>query len=471
MIGASPGAIADNIKLPDLGDSSAAVVTPLQEQQMGENFIRRARRSLLFNRDPEINDYIQRLGEKLAAKSDRPDQKFLFFVVNNRNINAFAVPGGFVGVHNGLILTAKSEGELAAVMAHEIAHVTQRHIPRLIAGQKRASVPSMAAILAAILLGGSSKNAGAIVAATQAAAIERQLNFSRRFEEEADRHGIQVLARAGYDPKHMPRFFGRMQQANRYNEGGLPEFLSTHPVTYRRIAESRNRVSNYPGPYKKIDNTNFYHIRAKIRANSRRSSDVLVKRFARRLQFKRFKNAEEKSAERYGHALVLAKNNQYSLAHQQITILLKQKPNYPAYLIARANIALRAGKTDQSIQYYRQAIAKYPRHYPILHNYVEALLKSRRYQTARVELKKILQYHDNKPQLYKMLSMAAGNRGDRVEAHRALAEYYYMNGYPKTAIRQLEISARFAKKDFYAMSSIEARIKEIKAEIELFKNG
>ncbi len=472
LAGAFPAAFADNIKLPDLGDQSAKVVTPLQEKQMGENFYRHARRSLRFVKDPEINDYIQRLGERLASHSDQADKKFTFFVIDSGDINAFAVPGGFIGVYTGLIMMTRTEGELASVLAHETAHVTQRHIPRLLAAQQRSRAPTMAAILAAILLGGSSKNTGAIIAATTASVAQKQLDFTRSFEQEADRHGISFLAKSGYDARDMPRFFERLQSANRYNNSGVPEFLRTHPVTSNRIAETRDRAQQYPKPSFTLPASDYLHIRAKIRAlKNGRNYQKTARLFAYRLRTRKFRSNSARQAERYGYALALAKNRQYTQARNIINRLLKQRPGYTYYLIAQAEIELMAGRHQRALQYYRQAIKRHPGHYPTLHNYAAALLKARQYQTARNTLEQILNYHSNKPMLHKMLATAAGNSGDRLQAHRSLAEYYYASGYPKTAIKQLKISARYAKNNFYALSSIEARISEIKAEIELFKKG
>lgn len=472
LVGAFPAAFADNIKLPDLGDHSAKVVTPLQEKQMGENFYRRARRSLRFVKDPEINDYIQRLGERLVSHSDQADKKFTFFVIDSVDVNAFAVPGGFIGVNTGLIMITRTEGELASVLAHETAHVTQRHIPRLLAAQQRSSAPTMAAILAAILLGGSSKNTGAIIAATTAGATQKLLNFTRSFEQEADRHGISLLAKSGYDARDMPRFFERLQHASRFSSSGVPEFLRTHPVTSNRIAETRDRAQQYPKPSFKLPDSDYLHIRAKIRAlKNGRNYQRTARQFAHRLKSRKFSSNGAKQAERYGYALALAKNKQYTQARNIINGLLKQRPGYTYYLIAQAEIELMAGRHQRALRYYRQAVKHHPGHYPIQHNYAATLLKARQHQAAKTTLEQILKHHSNKPILHKMLATAAGNSGDRVQAHRSLAEYYYMSGYPKTAIKQLRISARYAKNNFYTLSSIEARISEIKAEIELYKKG
>src|SRR3989344_3405476 len=225
----SNGTPADNINLPDLGDQSASVITPLQERKLGEDIMRQARRRLTFLDDAELNYYLQALGQRLVAGSDSPQQEFRFYIVKDPSINAFAVPGGFISVHTGLLLATQSEAEFASVMAHEIAHITQRHIPRMIADAQRTTLPAMASVLAAVLLGaGGSPGGDAAIALTTAAVAQRELNFSRSFEEEADRLGLNTLARAHFDPRAMPAFFEQLQNFNRHNESSLPEFLRTH---------------------------------------------------------------------------------------------------------------------------------------------------------------------------------------------------------------------------------------------------
>ncbi|HLF22379.1 MAG TPA: M48 family metalloprotease, partial [Burkholderiales bacterium] len=210
-----PAIGANAITLPDLGDASRTVISPAQERRLGEDFMRRARQSLAFSDDLEISDYLQTLGQRLVAHSDSPGTSFRFFAVNDPTINAFAVPGGFIGVHTALILAAESEAELASVLAHEISHITQRHIPRLLAEDQNATLPAMAAILAAILLAGHGGEAA--VALTGATLAQRGIGFTRAFEEEADRIGVRVLAQSGFDPRAMPAFFERMQQINSVN--------------------------------------------------------------------------------------------------------------------------------------------------------------------------------------------------------------------------------------------------------------
>jgi len=232
--------------LPDLGDVSQATVTPRQERQIGLQIMRQIRADPSYLDDPEVADYLSRIGSRLVAVSDRYvfEHSFEFFALNNSEINAFAMPGGFMGFHSGLITAAQSESELAGVMAHEIAHVTQKHLARMISGsQYPGMIASIAALAIAILASRSNPQAGsAVMAATQAGMIQAQLNFTRKHEKEADRVGFDMLVKAGFDPHGMASFFERMQHASRYHESGAPSFLRTHPVTFERIADIQNRV-------------------------------------------------------------------------------------------------------------------------------------------------------------------------------------------------------------------------------------
>jgi predicted Zn-dependent protease len=462
-----PAARADNINLPDLGDESAAVISPSQERKLGEDFMRRARSTLAFVDDPELNGYIQSLGQKLVSHSDTPQKEFKFFLVSDQSINAFAVPGGFVGVHTGLILATQSEGELASVLAHETVHVTQRHIPRLIAESQRTTLPAMAAILASILLAGSGHGQGAEagIALTTAAVAQKGINYTRSFEEEADRIGMQVLTRAGFDPRAMPAFFERMQVLNRHNESSLPEFLRTHPVTINRIADARNRAERYPSP-PTPDSGEFHHVRAKLRALAPGDPKEIIRGFRDNLAQGKYRDAD---AERYGYTLALLRDRQYTQARGEINRLVERHPQRPVYRVAQAEIEMAAGNRQEALAIYAAAHKRTPANAILQRRYAEALLKAGKPQAARNLLKTALRQQTDDPALYKLMAQAAGAAGKPLEAHQALAEHYYLNGNPKAAIEQLRIAARYAGDNFYVQSSLEARTNAIKEELAIFQ--
>lgn len=247
----------EKIQLPDMGDSAGAVISPRQEKELGEAFFRDLHAKIHINEDAEIQQYIQSIGQRLAANSDNPGKHFHFFVVVDDNINAFAGPGGYIGVNSGLILLTEAESELASVLAHEIAHVTQRHLQRAFEMAGRLSIPAAAATLAAILLGAHSAELGqAALVAVQAGSTQFQVDFTRDNEKEADRIGMQTLSTADFDPRSMPVFFERLQKSSRYYGQNIPEFLRTHPVSASRIADTRGRAEQYD--YRQYQDSSSY---------------------------------------------------------------------------------------------------------------------------------------------------------------------------------------------------------------------
>lgn len=444
--------------LPDLGDESGAILTPQDERRMGEDFMRQARAQLDLLDDPELNDYLQRLGRRLTAGAGLA-KNFRFFLVNNPTINAFAIPGGFVGVHTGLLLAVRNEGELAAVLAHETAHITQRHIPRMIAESRRATVPTLAAILAGILLAASSQGQGgeAAVAMATAGAAQHELNFTRGFEEEADRIGMNILNASGYDARDMPEFFERMEKLTRVYDTNLPEFLRTHPVTEQRIADSYNHAERFPA-HRDPSSFDLNNMQARVRALLG-SPEETVKAFRRNLESGNEPNA---NAEHYGLALALLAAHQYPQAEQESNALFKADSSYMPYHLLRAEIQIAQGQTVAGIATYANAVRRFPGSLAVTQRYADALINAGRASAAQDLLDKAVRERPDEPTLYRLLAKAAGEAGKPMESHRAFGEYYYLTGQPRAAIEQLQIAIRHANNNFYYVSSLEARIKEIR---------
>jgi predicted Zn-dependent protease len=451
-----PAATPD-YNLPDLGDESAALLSPQDERRLGEDFMREARARLDLLEDPELNEYLQRLGRRLTAGIDGQPE-FRFFIVNNPAINAFAVPGGFVGVHTGLLLAARNEAELAAVLAHETAHITQRHIPRLMAAGQRMSGAALAAILAGILIAASGQPGGeAAVALASAGLAQNEINFTRAYEQEADRIGMNLLNGAGYDAQAMPAFFERMEALTRLYENNLPEFLRTHPVNTRRIAESRNHAAGF-APHANPSDTDFQHMQARLRVLSDKPEDAL----------RHFRGAlepvggEPRPADRYGYALALLATRDLEGTRRETATLLARQPEYAAYQLLRAETELAAGHNAQALDLYAATARRHPQSLAVVHRQAAALLKAGKTPAARDLLDRAVRRFPDEPALYKMLAGAAGESGRRMQAHRAFGEYYYRIGQPRAALEQLDLALRHAKNDFYYVASIEARIREIR---------
>ena len=448
-------------ELPDFGDSSGSLISPAQEMALGEEFMRSIRARTTLVTDPDIQSYISRLGQRLVSNSDNPGYPFTFFVVDNAAINAFAGPGGYIGVHTGLILTAENESELAGVMAHEIAHVTQRHLLRAYESANQMSLPTAAAMIAGILLGvaANSPDAGiAAVSAVQAGNIQRQLNFTRANEKEADRIGIQTLARSGIDPYGMPSFFERLQQSTRLYGNNVPEFLSTHPVTTNRIAESMSRAEQY-GHGKEIDTKEFQLIRARLKVLEADNAQTVLGTFKSRVN----NSTHPPAADRYGLALAYWRNSDYNSAQKILSSLLKEDPDRIIYRTTMAQVYLDKKQPDQALKLYRDTLKLYPGDLTVSEYYTSALIQSGHAAEAREQIMKMLR--DTRAQTahnYELWAKASSITGPAWETHVATAEAYFLYGNLRFAIDQLNKALQTKNLSDYERARIEARLAEFK---------
>lgn len=443
--------------LPDLGDTSQEAMTPQQERKIGEQSMFEIRSDKDYLDDAEVNDYLNQLGYQLVANSNDPGQEFEFFAINDNNVNAFALPGGFIGVNTGLMLIAQSESELASVLGHEIAHVTQHHLARMVAGQKIDSMAAMAALAVAILSARSNPQASqAAMVGMQAGAIQRQLNFTRIHEMEADRIGLSTLQKSGFDPHAMPVFFERLQKSTRLLDNNMPSYLRTHPVTSERIADVANRVQQTP--YRLIaDSLNFQLVRAKLRALQKNSQE--------NINF--FKNAlgEQKhgnqTAQRYGLVLSLLRAGQVAHATQEFAPLQTLIPHNPMIATLAGQIK-RANKSNTDItEFYRSATQSFPQHRALVYDYIELLLAASRFEDALKLLNEQLITHPNDLRLHELQARNYAALGKRQKEHHALAYTYILRGNLHHAIEQLEL-AKSAGTDFHELSIIESELKQYK---------
>lgn len=469
LMTAAPLSHADNYPdLPDIGDSSGKVVSPAQEKAMGESLMRWLRQNQMIIEDPLIQDYIDSVGYRLLPASDHGEQPFTFFVVDDTTINAFAAPGGFIGINTGLILTTRSESELAAVLAHEIAHITQRHIARSMEAAGKNQLITTAAILAAILVGQSSGELSeAALSAGIASGAQLQINFTRANEQEADRVGIMTLANSGYDPLSMATFFDRMATATRLQGPQLPEFLSTHPVSVSRIADARNRARQIEQV--KIDESLTYQlIHARIRAFSGADTNKTEQQFRETLNNRQYNHED---AERYGYVLALLQNNNLEEAAQQLKILLPRDPGQIAYRIAEAQLEKKRGNINGAVKIYEKMLLDFPYNHALSIYYVETLLEATRAAAARDFLQGYTRSHAPDAYIHKLFARASTEVGHQAEGHQHMAEYYYLTGRTKAAIEQLTMAADMKKLDFYQSSRIEARLQELQAQAKKEKGN
>lgn len=467
MLSAASPLYSQTVQLPDMGEHASSVISAEQQRRIGESVVRRMRAAGDLLNDSEANDYINDLGYRLISHGDQTHQKFTFFIVNDPTINAFALPGGFIGVNTGLIAATRNESELASVLAHEIAHVTQNHLARGFEKAQQMKLPFTAAVIAAILLGAHDPQAGeAALAATAAGSEQMQLDFTRANEEEADRVGMQLLARSDFDPRSMPEFFQRLQQQSRYYASGLPEFLRTHPVTAHRIADTLNRAEQYPAK-KAPKDPNYALIKAKLQVEQSRDPAALARRLAKELKSH---SRSDEAATRYGYALALGAAGDTSAAERELLRLYQANPERIAYALALGSARADAGKYPQAIEVYRKSLALYPDNPPLTISLCDVLLQANRPTEAKTTINALIRSTDDAPaQAYQVLAKAESKLGNTTAAHIALAESYQRLGDPANAISQLEIAKRKKDLDFYESSRIEAMLGELRRELKDIK--
>jgi predicted Zn-dependent protease len=456
----SPHALGDG--LPDLGDASQTVLTPLQERQIGQQSMLQIRAGKQYFDDAELHDYLNQIGYKLVEYSAEPGSGFEFFALDDYNVNAFAMPGGFIGVNAGLLLTAQSESELAAVLSHEIAHVTQHHLARMIAGTQNDSLSSMAALAVAILAARSNSQVSeAALAGMQARSIQNRLDYTRTHEQEADRIGFEILLKSGFNTHAMPEFLDRLQTATRLLEGSMPGYLRTHPITSERIADIANRVQKQP--YRLVpDSLDFQLVRTKLIARQKTAQDAIA-------YFRDALGAQKHGnpiAQRYGLIVSLLRNHENERAAKELATLRQQAKNDPTSrrnamietLAGRVKLAMRDG---DATAFYRTAVQDFPQHRALIYDYAAMLIDGGQAETAAKLLTEQLVRHPSDTTLYDLQARSYAKLGKRFEQHQAQAYGYAWQGRLHAALEQLEL-AKQAGGSFYQLSVIESDLRELR---------
>jgi predicted Zn-dependent protease len=454
-----PGLALRGQNLPDLGERAQSDLSPQAERRIGEQIMREIRRDPDYVDDPEVTAYVQSVGYRLVSVSTDARQEFTFFVVRDRTINAFAMPGGFIGVHSGLIVGSQSESEFAGVMAHEVAHVTQRHLARQLQAQNQLTPLALLGLgLAALAARSNPQLAQGALIASQAAPVAAFLSFSRDFEREADRVGYQMLQAGGYDVAGMPSFFERLQKSTRLYDNNAPAYLRTHPLTTERIADMQNRVQD--APYRqRADPVEFQLVRAKLRATDGKPEDA-VAFFRGALADKRF---GEEMPMRYGYAVALARAKQFGAADAEIARVRKAGPPHPMYETLAARIRTGLGDPAGAEKILAAASRAYPDNGAVRLEHAEALQALGNHQRVVELLGEQMSLRGEDAQPYRLLAKSYAALGHRTEQHRALAEAYYLQGGLAAAVEQLTFAQTAADADFYTMSAVDARLRELRA--------
>jgi len=516
-------------KLPDIGSSAGELLTPARQAEYGAMMLRELRNYGYLLDDPLVNDWLQTMGTRLGSNSDQPRQPYTFFVMKDRQINAFATLGGYIGVNAGLVLTAEREDEVAAVLSHEIAHVTQQHVLRGVERAQRDQIPILLGMLAAVVAAQASNSTSsgnatmAAISSGMGLMQQRQINYTRSNESEADRLGIRTLSRSGYDVDAMAGFFERMSAAMRGNEGGysVPEFLRTHPVNITRISEAKARAEQMkkdtvllttstpsgerkervnpadpglaepllrgnnpllPGSVLRIPmgqlargaSGDFEWARERLRVLSADSTTELEREYAD--MAKRQKDGLN-DAQRYGQALAVMRGGRSGAAQARQTLasLLQTRPDNLWLALGLGEAESRAGLGAQANTRFEQLLREHPNSRPVALTYAEILNEQgtrEAGQRAQAMLRPLLSQSGNDPVFQQRYARASELAGDSVRASEAYAEAAFLSGRPEQSLMQLQALKRNPALDYVGRARVDARIEAITPTVlELRRQG
>jgi predicted Zn-dependent protease len=453
--------------LPDLGDASVNSLSESQERTIGNRVMREVRVDPQYLDDAEVLAYVKTLGARLLSASEGPRRDLEFFVVNDDQVNAFALVGGHIGVNSGLITLSQSESELAGVLAHEIAHITQRHQARAMHGQRGMQFTALAALALAVLASrGSGSQSGQVTEAAimgaSALSMQSQLDYTRDHEREADRVGLTTLERTGLDSRGMVTFFERLLRANRLNEfKGAPAYLRTHPLTTERIADMQDRVERIPTRMV-ADSFEYRIVRAKLRAMAGAPHEA-VTYFRNQLADKTVVRPRE---DVYGLAFALRRARELDEAWRTLAPLRESVATNPSFELLAAQVRADQGRVDEAVAIYRAALKANAQNRAIAYGYLDLLVQRGRNKEALADLDERLRYVQDDARLYELQARAFESSGQKLAHHRAQAEAYFRRGNLAAAVDQLEIAIKFRNANFYDLSSAESRLRELRVLLE-----
>lgn len=450
---------ASNHDLPELGDTISSILSPAQEYRLGRAWMRKLRGSAPSVNDPLVQDYLERLCYRLAFHSSLQQPDLSLIIIKDKQINAFAVPGGVMGVNAGLLLYSQTEAETSAVLAHELGHLAQRHFARQLAAGKQNQWLYLGTLLTTIALAaaGDGQGAYALGASAQAAMIDRQLTYSRQYEQEADRIGMQTLVNAGMDPHAMPDFFQRLQRQSR-QVGNIPEFILTHPLTESRISDSINRANQYP---QKLAQDSLDYQLARLRlmvAYQPESSGVA---FFQQQLINTDAKTDRARINRLGLTLALLRERQYADAREALVPLLSDDPQRVDYVIAATEIDFAERDYKGASKRLESALALNTGSYPLLLYYARARIAGNHPEQVIERLEAAARERSDDTQIWRLLVDAYGGSKNALGVYRSRAEVYFLSGDDEKAVEQLQFAINSVKKNYPLTAKIQKRIREI----------
>ncbi len=445
--------------LPQLGDATSAIVSLKSEYEIGQNFLRSLRAGAPTLDDPILQEYLELLIYRLAANSQLPVKRLDVVLIKSPMINAFAAPGGIVGVNYGLFTYGQTVHETSAILAHEIAHLSQRHFARGLESSKKSGTINLAGLLASVILMttlGSDVGMAALNT-TQGLVQNQQLAHSRAREAEADRIGVDTLADSDMDPRAMAYMFERLERANRYSGDRIPEFLRTHPVTKSRISDSYNQTRNFEKKNWPLD-LDYQLMRARVAAITAKSPQEPILRFKDGLNDS---DPIRRAANQYGLVLSLSANSEMDEAIRYLRPLKEAYPDKIVFKIAEAKIHAQAGRFDQALEILESALDISPGNYPLAMSYAEVLISAERPEDAEEVLLALTTERKNDEQIWYLLAEAYGLAENIPGVHWARSEFFVLNGNFDQAIKQLGYALPLVRNNFQLEAKMKQRMEEI----------
>lgn len=456
----STASLSSDIKLPLLGDSASGVISKQQEYELGRLWLKSFRSRVREYDDPLMQQYLEQLLYNLATYSDLEDPRLELIVVKNPSMNAFAVPGGVVGFHTGVFAFAENEDQMVSVLAHELAHLSQRHFARGVEAQRASSIISMAGLLASLVIAATAGgDAGmAAITSTQAMTMQGQLRYSRSNEKEADRMGMQTMERASRDPAAVAGMFETMLRATRFSGSRLPEFLLSHPVTEKRISDARGRAMKHSMRHY-VSNPEYFLMQARAMVAMEKSPIDSIKRFQAKLD----SNTQNSDAANYGLALAYIKLGEHAKAGKILDDLIEANPVLLTF--RHTDIELDIARQDYAVALDKlnQLLARNPNNYPLTRLKSEALWQAHRYEDAGEVLTALSRMRPEDPMVWYQLAEVRGLAGNISGVHQARAEYFILVGAFGKARDQLSLAVKLVALDFKRSAIIRQRLKDIAA--------
>ncbi len=441
--------------LPDLGSGGISIVAGTREEAIGRSIVNELRRADLILEDPELTEYIQNVGARLVAGADNGQTDFKFFVVKDDSVNAFALPGGYIGVHSGLILRTQTESELASVLAHEVAHVTQRHIARRFEAGGSMGLKSLAVLLGAIALAASGADGDDVSGALmlgQGLAIQEQINFTRSQEYEADHVGMGILARSGFDPEGMVSFFETMQRMQRIRNSRMPEFLSTHPLSVSRVTDAAQRVRAMDDMGAVRESRAYPLMKARLAVLA--GDAPLLSRSGG--------DSAETAPARYARALALLEDGESETAAAILRELRDEDDSVMHYHIGLGRALMTAGRVEDAVTVMEHATDLFPVNVPVGLVHAEALRRAGRAGDALHLLRDLFNRRPPEPEYIRIMAQTAADAGAIAESHYYMGEYYLRLGDLDSGRIQLQLATENADPASNDYLQYKARLEEVR---------